>query len=143
MSADENKALVRRWFAEIDKHNLDVIDEMLAADYVDHSPGLPDQPSGREGVRQVCLAMIEAFPDAVHLIEDQTAEGDKVMTRTTTRGTFVREVLGFRPTGKVVEVGGTAVHRVVDGKLVEHWALLDMVGFMRQIGASDDADGSD
>jgi steroid delta-isomerase-like uncharacterized protein len=143
MSAEENKALVRRWFEELDRHNLDIIDELLAADYVDHSPGLPDQPPGREGVRRTSLAMIEAFPDAVHAIEEQTAEGDKVMTRMTTRGTFVREVLGFKPTGEMVEVSGVAVHRVADGKLVEHWAHLDMAGFMRQIGALADSDESD
>jgi steroid delta-isomerase-like uncharacterized protein len=140
MSAEANKALVRRWFEEIDKHNLDVIDDLLSADYVDHSPGLPNQPPGREGVRRTSIAMMEAFPDSIHMIEDQTAEGDKVMTRVTTRGTFITEILGFKPTGKVVEVKGVAVHRVVDGKLVEHWAHMDMAGFMHQIGATSDPD---
>jgi predicted ester cyclase len=75
-----------------------------------------------------------AFPDAVHKIEDQMAEGDKVMTRLTTRATFQGEILGYRPTGKVVTVSGIAVHRVRDGQLVEHWANLDMAGFMQQLG---------
>lgn len=140
MSTEENMALVRRWFAAVDAHDLTAIDELLAEDYVDHNPGLPGQPPGREGVRRTCLAMIEAFPDTVHTIEEQTAQGDRVMTRTTTRGTFARAVLGFPPTGKAVEVVGVAVHRVAGGKLVEHWAHLDMAGFMDQLGAGGDGD---
>jgi len=136
MSAEENKALVLRWFAELDQRNLAIIDELLPVDYVDHNPPLPDLPPGREGVWQASLALAAAFPDAVHIIEEQTAEGDKVMTRLTVRATFVGEMLGFQPTGKIVEVSGVAVHRVVDGQLVEHWAHADMAGFMHQIGAT-------
>ena len=134
MSAEENKALVRRWFAELDRRNFAVIDELLPVDYADHNPPLPDLPPGREGVRQASLRLSAAFPDAVHVLEDQLAEGDKVMTRLTTRATFTGEILGYRPTGKVVEVSGIAVHRVAGGRLVEHWAHMDMAGFMEQIG---------
>jgi predicted ester cyclase len=139
MTAEENKALVRYWFQELDKRNFDVIDELLPADYLDHNPPIPDLPPGREGVRQASLMLDGAFPDAVHIIEDQMGEGDKVMTRLTTRATFLGEIFGFRPTGKVVEVKGIAVHRVVNGKLVEHWANMDMAGFMEQIGATTEA----
>jgi steroid delta-isomerase-like uncharacterized protein len=133
MSAEENKAIVRLWFEELDRRNFAIIDELLPDDYVDHNPPLPDLPPGREGVRQSSLALANAFPDAVHTIEDQTAEGDKVMTRMTVRATFLGECLGFQPTGKMVEVSGIAVHRVVGGRLVEHWAHLDMAGFMEQL----------
>jgi steroid delta-isomerase-like uncharacterized protein len=133
MSAEENKALVRRWFAAIDQGNLTAIDELLAVDYVDHNPPLPDLPPGREGVRQSFLMLASAFPDVVHTIEDQLAEGDKVMTRVTTRTTFLGEIFGVQPTGRVVEVSGIAVHRVAAGQLVEHWAHVDMTGFMEQI----------
>jgi predicted ester cyclase len=68
------------------------------------------------------------------------AEGDKVMTRLTTRATFTGDILGFRPTGKVVEVNGIAVHRIAGGKLVEHWAHLDMKGFMEQMAGDPDRD---
>src|SRR5215210_5709300 len=134
MSAEENKALVRHWFVQLDRRNFAIIDELLPVDYVDHNPPLPDMPPGREGVWQASLALASAFPDAVHTIEDQMAEGDKVMTRLTVRATFLGEMLGFQPTGKIVEVSGIAVHRVVDGQLVEHWAHAGMAGFMHQIG---------
>src|SRR5688572_10029384 len=140
MPAEENKALVRRWFDELDRRNFAIIDDLLPVDYVDHNPPLPDLPPGREGVRQSSMRLYAAFPDAVHILEDQLAEGDKVMTRLTTRATFTGEILGFRPTGKVVEVRGMSVHRVVDGRLVEHWAHMDMAGFLEQIGAPADPD---
>jgi steroid delta-isomerase-like uncharacterized protein len=139
MTAEENKALVRRWFAELDKRNLSIIDELLSADYVDHNPPLPGLPEGREGVWRASLALAAAFPDAEHTIEDQVAEGDKVMTRLTVRASFRGEILGFQPTGKTVEVRGIAVHRIVDGKLVEHWAQADMAGFMEQLGSEQEA----
>ena len=134
MSTEENKSLVRHWFEELDKRNFAIIDELIPEDYIDHNPPLPDLPPGREGVRQSSLRLFDAFPDAVHILEDQMAEGDKVMTRLTTRATFQGEILGIQPTGNVVEVSGIAVHRVVDGRLVEHWAHLDMAGFMQQLG---------
>jgi steroid delta-isomerase-like uncharacterized protein len=143
MSAEENKALVRRWFAELDKGNFAIIDELLPEDYVDHNPPLPDLPPGRAGVKQSSLILANAFSDVVHTLHDQLAEGDKVMTRLTTRGTFTGECLGFQPTGKTVEVSGIAVHRIRDGKLVEHWANMDMAGFMTQItevAASEDSE---
>ena len=140
MSAEENKALVRHWFAQLDRRNLAIIDELLPVDYVDHNPPLPDMPPGRDGVWQASLALAAAFPDAVHTIEDQIAEGDKVMTRLTVRATFLGECQGFQPTGKIVEVSGVAVHRVAEGQLVEHWANMDMAGFMQQIGEDAEVD---
>ena len=134
MSAEENKALVRRWFAETDKGNLGIIDELLPPEYVDHNPPIPGLPRGREGVRQSNRLARAAFPDAVHVIEEQVAEGDKVLTRVRTRATFLGEFLGFRPTGKVIEVRGVSVHRIADGKLVEHWAQADAASFMAQLG---------
>jgi steroid delta-isomerase-like uncharacterized protein len=135
MSTEENKALVRRWFEETDKGNEAIVDELCAADYVDHSPPLPGMPEGSEGVRQANAALRAAFPDTVHTIEDQIAEGDKVVTRLRGRATFLGEILGIPPHGKVVEITGIAIHRIADGKLVEHWANADLLGFMQQLGA--------
>ena len=140
MSAEENKALVRRWFAELDRRNFAIIDALLPPDYLDHNPPLPDLPPGRAGVRHASLALAAAFPDAVHTIDDQMADGDKVMTRLTVRATFLGAMLGFPPTGTVVTVRGIAVHRIAGGQLVEHWAQMDMAGFMEQIGAAGDDD---
>ena len=90
MSLAENKAIVRRWFEETDKGNLDIIDELGAPDYIDHAPPLPDMPPGNAGVREANIRLRDAFPDTIHIIDDQIAEGNKVVTRLRGRGTFTR-----------------------------------------------------
>ena len=138
MSIEENKAIVLRWFGELDRGNLDVVDELIADEYVDHNPALPNLPPGREGVRQYVRILKQAFPDAAHTIDDVIAEGNKVMTRVTAAGTFLGECVGYQPNGNVIQISGVAVHRIENGRLVEHWAHADMSGFMHQIsGAAD------
>ena len=135
MSSEENKAIVRRWFEETDKGNDAIVDELCAPDYVDHNPPLPGMPAGRAGVHRANSLLRAAFPDTVHFIEDQVAEGNKVVTRLRGRATFTGEILGIPPNGKVVEIGGIIIHRLADGKLAEHWARIDNLGFMQQLGA--------
>src|SRR5215211_2184508 len=122
-SLEENKALVRRWWDETNKGNLAIVEELCAPDYVDHNPPLPGMPAGNQGVRQANVALREAFPDTVHVIQDQIAEGDKVVTRLLGRGTFRGAIAGI------------SVHRLAGGKLVEHWAQADLLGFLQQLGA--------
>jgi len=142
MSAEENKALVRRWFEAVDTGNFHVIDELLDPSYIDYNPAMPDLPPGREGVRQSNMALRKAFTDVKHVIEDQIAEGDKVMTRVSVRATFVGEFMGFKPTGKVVEMRGIAVHRIANGRMVEHWAQADWLGLMQQVSGAPPLPGS-
>ena len=135
MSLEDNKAIVRRWFAETDKGNDAIIDELCAPDYIDHSPPVPDVPLGSTGVHCASAVLRAAFPDTQHTIEDQIAEGDKVVTRLRARATFRNTFLGIPPTGQPMEISGMTIHRLADGKLVEHWANIDGLGFMQQLGA--------
>ncbi len=80
MSAEENKALVRRAYEAINQNNLDALDEIVASDIVDHDP-VPGQGPGLEGVKQYFSSMHTAFPDFQMDIEDMIAEGDKVVAR--------------------------------------------------------------
>jgi steroid delta-isomerase-like uncharacterized protein len=132
--SEANKALVRRWLAEMDKRNLHIVDELVAVDYIDHNPPIPDLAPGREGVKQANALLLTAFPDATHTIEDQIAEGDKVVTRMTVRGTFVGEYLGIPPNGKQITAQGIMIHRIAGGQLVEHWAMVDNLRLFQQLG---------
>ena len=86
MSTDTNKALVRRFYSEIDKGNLDAMDELVAADYLDHNPPpFPGLRPGREGLKEAFKIFLTATP-GYHRIDDQIAEGDKVVTRLTSFG---------------------------------------------------------
>jgi steroid delta-isomerase-like uncharacterized protein len=95
MSAEENKALARRWAEDImNQRNLDVVDEIYASDFVAHDPTMPEDIRGVEGRREFYGMYQSAFPDAEITIEDQVAEGDKVVTRWTGRGTHQGELMG-------------------------------------------------
>ena len=134
MSAEENKRLVRRFYEEIDNGNLDVTDELVAADYVDHNPPpFPGLPPGREGVKQAFKIFWEATPGH-HNIEDQIAEGDKVVTRLTSYGKHEGDLPGAPRTGNDLRMTSITIHRLADGKLIEKWAEKDLIGFLKQIG---------
>ena len=136
VSAEENKALARRWFEEVfNAQNFDVADEITARDTVNHDPTLTDLPSGPEGDRHVVNLYHGAFPDGQITVEDQIAEGDRVVTRWTGRGTHQGELLGVPPSGNRVEIAGMTINRVSGGKIAETWTNYDALGMMQQIGA--------
>jgi steroid delta-isomerase-like uncharacterized protein len=133
MSAEENMRIVRRIYTEVfDRHNLAVVDEFYATDFVYHSPGRPDYD--REGLKQGFAAYLAAFPDVHMTIEDMFAAGDRVAVRFTARGAHQGEYLGAPPTGKQVTVTSILIHRLAGGKMVEDWEWEDQLGVLRQLG---------
>ncbi len=134
MSSEENKRLVRRFYEEIDKGNLDTMDELVAEDYLDHNPPpFPGLAAGREGLKQAFKIFWKATP-GYHQIEDQIAEGDKVVTRLTSFGKHEGDLPGAPRTGNDLKMTSITIHRVANGKLVEKWAEKDVIGFLKQIG---------
>jgi steroid delta-isomerase-like uncharacterized protein len=134
--AEQNKDLVRRWFAELNKGNLAAADDLYAANYVLHDPGAPPNlPPGPEAVKQFLAPFVAAFPDTQGTIEDLVAEGDKVVVRFTIRGTQQGAFAGMPPTGKAVAMTGISIMRIVDGKFEEEWEIGDTMGMLQQLGA--------
>ena len=136
MSTEANKAIARRFLEEIfSKGNLAVADEIIAPDHVNGGPGaLPGLPPGPEGSKQLVMVYRNAFPDVQLTIDEQIAEGDKVMTRWTAHGTHKGELAGIPPTGKSATVTGVGVDRIVNGKIVESWGTFDQFGMLQQLG---------
>jgi predicted ester cyclase len=132
---EANKAVVRRFYAELDAGNLDAMDDLVTDDYIDHNPPpLPGLASGREGLKQAFQIFWAATPGR-HEIEDQVAEGDKVVTRLTAYGTHVGDLPGgLVATQRDIAESAVAVHRVRDGRLVEHWSARDDLGLLVQLG---------
>jgi steroid delta-isomerase-like uncharacterized protein len=119
--SEENKAVARRIVEEVwNKKNLDAIDELIAADYVDHTlpPGVPP---GRDGAKAFIGMYVNAFPDVKITIEDMIAKGDKVVTRWSATGTHTGELMGIPATGKQITVTGLDITRFAGGKSVEFW----------------------
>ncbi len=133
MSAEDNKAIVRRAYDAINRNDLDALEEMVDSDITDHDPA-PGQGPGLEGVKQYFSSLHAAFPDVHMDVEDMIAEGDKVVTRVRMSGTHQGEFMGIDPTGNRVEVSGIDILRVADGKIMEHWGNFDDLAMMQQLG---------
>jgi steroid delta-isomerase-like uncharacterized protein len=134
--SEENKAVVRRWSEEVQsEHRFEVMDEIFAPDIVNHERvgGLPS-PQGLEGIREFFKGMISGFPDFKAAIQDQIAEGDKVVTLKTVSGTHQGEFMGIPPSGKRFEIPVVDIFRVVGGKCTDHWGVVDEMGMMQQLG---------
>jgi predicted ester cyclase len=132
--SERNKAQMRRVIEEIyNRGDLAAIDELATRDMVIHAP--TGDIVGREGVRQYVAALRTGFPDLQVTIEDQIAEGDRVVTRWTARGTHAGEFQGLAPTGRRTCVTGTDIDRMVEGRAVECWMQMDELGLMQQLGA--------
>jgi predicted ester cyclase len=133
-SLEQNKALVRRFYEEIDKGNIGILDELVAEDYIDHNPPpFPNLPTGREGVKESFRIFQQATPGSHH-IEDQIAEGDKVVTRLTSVGKHEGDLPGAPRTGNDMKMTSITIHRIVNGRLVEKWSEKDMVSLLQSIG---------
>ena len=136
VSAEENKAVVRREMAELFNHtgNLDAVEEIISPDYVSYEP-TSGETRGIEGARQFAATFRQAFPDLQNTIEDMVAEGDKVVVRFRARGTHDGETEAFGPaTGKWMEITGITIKRVSEGKIAEAWTNFDALGMMQQLG---------
>ena len=133
-SGDSNKALIRRFYEEIDKGNLDAMDDLVAENYINHDPPpFPGLAAGRAGLKQAFMMFLKATPGR-HVIEDQIAEGDKVVTRLRGVGKHEGELAGIPPTGNDLDVKAVAIHRIANGKIVEHWSAVDSAAMLAQLG---------
>jgi len=129
-----NKETVRRLYEEVgNQGRLELIDEIAWPDHIEHNP-FPQQSQGAEGLKQR-ISMIRAAFNLRFTIEHLIAEGDKVAVMWSNQGTHVGEWFGFAPTGKRVETHGVDIFLLRDGRLAEHWDVVDTVNFLASVGA--------
>jgi steroid delta-isomerase-like uncharacterized protein len=130
------KAMAQRWFTEVvSGGKLDVIDELCAADYVEHDPfpgTSPDLAGLKDGIEQVRAA----FPDIEATPDDIVVEGDRVAVRSTMRGTHEGDFMGIPASGKKIEVSNYDFVRMEGDQAAEHWGVIDTAALMEQIGAT-------
>ncbi len=134
--SEENKAISNRWVEEVfGQRDLDALDEFVSPEFVNHDPAIPEEVRGPEGFREIASGYLNAFPDLQVTVEDQVAEGDRVVTRWRARGTHQAELMGIPPSGNQVDIDGITIDRIVDGQIVESWDNWDALGMMQQLGA--------
>jgi steroid delta-isomerase-like uncharacterized protein len=135
--SEANKGLARRSWEIVTKGDLDTLDDALQKVYADdivmHEPD--EDVRGIEGMKQFVSMIRSAFPDLRVTLEDDIAEGNKVVSRWRAQGTHQGELMGIAPTGNQVAITGITIHRIEEGKIVEEWENWDALGMMQQIGA--------
>ncbi len=153
MSTEDNKALVRRFYKEVlEKRNPALVDGLFATDYVYHYPDMPpDLPSGLEGFKKFVTMFLSGFSNLTFTIEDQTVEGDKVVTRVTGHSSNLGAMRAApnvsqaetephpEVSGTIAEttsIKGTSTDRIVDGKIAETWAKFDLPGAEQELGGN-------
>jgi steroid delta-isomerase-like uncharacterized protein len=136
MLTETNKTVSRRFLEEVwNKGNLALLNEIIAKDHINSGPGaLPGLPTGPEGTKQLVMVYRNAFPDVHFTIDEQIAEGDKVVTRWTAHGTHQGELVGIPATSKSTTVTGINLDRIANGKIAESWGIFDQFGMMQQLG---------
>jgi steroid delta-isomerase-like uncharacterized protein len=136
--SEENKAKVRRFLEEgFGQGKTELVDEVLHSDFVCYDPNSESgEVRGADTIKEEIEWFRSAVPDLTYTVEDQIAEGDKVVTRYTASGTHQGEFFGVAPTGKRIEMSGIQIDRFDEsGKMVEEWPEYDLLGAMRQMGA--------
>jgi predicted ester cyclase len=133
---DDPKTLLRNFQHDIDSGKSSILDKYIGATYSDHNPPpIASKKPGMAGLKETFDIALGIFSDFKHVVDDQVAEDDKVATRVTGSGRHVGPFLGIPPSNKMVTMSGIAIHRVANGKLVEHWGQVDALGLLAQMGA--------
>jgi steroid delta-isomerase-like uncharacterized protein len=127
-------AVVEKQHSEIwSKGDFSNLDDIYSPGFVGHFPA--GTITGREGIRAQVLAHRRAFPDWTEEVEDIIVEGDRVVTRFTSRGTNEGEFLGNPETGHAVEISEVSIYRMENGKIAEQWVYPDMRAMQQQLRA--------
>jgi len=136
-----SSATARRFFEEIwSQGDFDLVDELVAPEYVSHPSGPEETVRGPEGVKEYIARLREGIPDLTVTVEDQIADGDKVATRWTAHGTHAGELMGMEATGRTATVTGITIQRFgAKGRIVAGWTNWDTLGMLQQFGTTPQA----
>jgi steroid delta-isomerase-like uncharacterized protein len=131
----DNKAVMLRLYDEVfSQGNIDLIDEIMADDFLEHEELPPGIPPGKAAPRALVTLLREAFPDFRATAEEMLEDGDKVITRARFSGTHQGEFMGIPATGNTVDIPVIDIVEFRDGKAVAHWGIMDQAGMMQQLG---------
>ena len=130
--SEANKSIVNRLFVQLNAGELGVVDEVIADDFVEHEE-MPGLAPGKEGTRQLFTMFHDAFEGATFVVDALVAEDDTVVAMVRMTGTQRGEFMGVPSTGRAIDVGVADRFRISDGRIVEHWGVMDTGAMMRQL----------
>ena len=131
---ETNVAVVRKMLDVIQNGGADGLEQVFAANWVNHDPSLPAM-QGLDGAKQLVALWSAGLANTKVVIEDSVSDGDKVAVRFRITGTHSANMLGIPATGRMINVTGTGIFRIVDGKATDNWVNFDALGLLQQIGA--------
>jgi steroid delta-isomerase-like uncharacterized protein len=141
MAAEANKTMARRYYDEVlNEGRIDVLDELAVSDYDEHDP-LPGQGTGRAGLKDRVGALRQGLGQTF-TVEDVIAEGDRVAVRWSASGQHVGDFLGIPSTGRSFTIAGIDIHRFRDGRMSEHWHVVDQLALLQQLGLIPQPEGA-
>ena len=135
MSILENKNIIQRYFEEVwNCGKLEVLDDIIDPNYINHSPGAPNPLAGPEGLKPIIAAMRIGFPDLRFEIANIVVTETQVAVHCIMHGTHLGDLFGMAPTGKTVKVNQMQIEHIANGKIIEHWRQSDDLGLLKQLG---------
>jgi steroid delta-isomerase-like uncharacterized protein len=134
-SLQHNRQLGERYFERVwNKGEVDVLDELLTADYINHTPSTPNPPRGPAGLKPIVRAIREGFPDLKYEIQDMVITSDRVVMRVVMTGTNTGPLFGKPASGRAVRVNQINIEEIRNGRIAEHWRVTDEAELQRQLG---------
>lgn len=132
---EANKEIIKTYYEQVwNKGRVDLLDDLLSADYINHTPSTPNPPIGAAGLKPIVLAIRRAFPDLHYQIEDIIVTSDRVVARVVMTGTQTGNLFGIPPTGKSIRINQINIEQIKNGKITEHWRVTDELTMMKQLG---------
>lgn len=135
MTEPESTELIRRYYEDVfNQRHPDLVDELAVDDYVEHDP-FPGQGNGRVDLKARVRVILDAMNPLRFTLQDIVADGDRIAVRWTQTATQTGPFMGMPPTGRTVTFAGIDIHRLRDGRMAEHWHVIDMYALLQQLGA--------
>jgi steroid delta-isomerase-like uncharacterized protein len=133
--ADQHERIIRRYYEEVwNQGRLDVLDELLDQQYINHTPSVPDPPPGPDGLKPIVAAIRKAFPDLHYEIKDIVVNDSMAVARVIMTGTQQDSLFDLPPTGRKIMVNQINMEKIRNGKVVAHWRVTDELSMMKQLG---------
>jgi steroid delta-isomerase-like uncharacterized protein len=135
MTHTNHEALIIRYFEEVwNQGKLDVLDEIIAPEYINHNPGITNPLPGPLGLKPIVEAIRRAFPDLHYVIKNMVISNSQVAVHTTMHGTHLDHFFGIAPTHKVIKINQMQIERIHNNKIIEHWRITDDLAMLQQLG---------
>ena len=135
MLQKNNEQLIKRYFEEVwNDGKLDVLDEIISPDYINHNPGMPNPVPGPEGLKPIIAGIRKAFPDLKYVIKNMVISDNQVAVHTIMQGTHAGDFFGIAPTDKIIKVSQMQIERIANNKIIEHWRVTDELTLLKQLG---------